>query len=297
MDKFLQLLVGGVALGSIYALVALGFVVVYTATRTFNFSQGGMVLMGAYLTYQFGDDWGAPFVLAIAAAMATMALGAALIERVAIRPLVGRPPFVIVLVTLGVLVVIEQVVRSTWTQPALVMTTPWGNDASRLGNVTIRHVDFYTVAITILLVLGFVWFYRHSRTGLAMRAAALDQEVAAANGVSLGRVTGLAWAIAAMLGVVAGVMLTSRGGSALSPGLGFIALRAFPAMILGGFDSTSGAVAGGLVIGVAEVMAQGYLTQDFLGSGIEEVVPYVLMVIVLLWRPTGFFGSRTVTRV
>lgn len=297
MDKFLQLLVGGIALGSIYALVALGFVVVYTATRAFNFSQGGMVLLGAYLTYQYGDDWGAPFVVALLAAMATMALGGAVIERVAIRPLVGRPPFVVVLVTLGVLVVVEQVVRSTWTDPALVMTTPWGNDSSTIGDVTIRHVDLYTMLATLVLVVGFVWFYRRTRTGLAMRAAALDQEVAAANGVKLGTVTGLAWAIAGMLGVVAGVMLTSRGGSALSPGLGFIALRAFPAMILGGFDSTGGAVAGGLAIGVAEVMAQGYLTQDFLGEGVEEVVPYVLMVLVLLWRPTGLFGSRPVTRV
>lgn len=297
MDKFLQLLISGVALGGIYALVALGFVIIYKASGAFNFAQGAFVTLGAYLVYQFGTDWGMPFWPALILVMVIMAAVGMLLERVVIRPMIGKPTFTIVLITLGLLLIIEQVVRAVWTQPGLVLTVPWGNGRSQFGEVTLRHADMWTMVSAAVLLGGFFLFFRYSRTGLGMRASAIDQEAAAAQGISVGRSFAVSWAVAAAVAVVAGVMLVSRGGGALSPSIGFIALAAFPAMILGGLDSVGGAVLGGVLIGLAEIMTQGYLDVSWLGSNVEVVVPYVLMVLVLLWRPEGLLGTRRVERV
>ncbi len=297
MEKFFQLFVAAIALGGIYALIALGFVVVYKATGTFNFAQGGFVLLGAYLVYQFGDDWSLPFFVALILAMVVMAGVAAGIERVVIRPMINGPPFTIVLITLGVLLIIEQAVRTLWSEPAYVLTTPWGNGVTEVAGVSIRHVDMWTVGFATLVLGGFFAIFRFTTIGIAMRATAFDQEAAAAQGIKVGRSFSISWAIAGAVAVVAGAMLTSRTGSVLTPGLSFIALRAFPAMIIGGLDSPGGAVAGGVVIGVVEVMALGYLDFDWIGSGFEVVLAYVLMIIVLLWRPNGLFGTRAVQRV
>ena len=297
MDKFLQLLISGVALGSIYALVALGFVVIYKSSGAFNFAQGGFVTLGTYMVYQFGTDWGLPFWLALVLAMIAMAAVGMFLERVVIRPMVGKPVFTVVLITLGLLLIIEQVVRSVWTTPGLVLSVPWGNGRSRMGGVTLRHADMWTMVSAAVLLGGFFLFFRYSRTGLGMRATALDQEAAAAQGISVGRSFAVSWAVAAAVAAVAGVMLVSRGGGALVPSIGFVALAAFPAMILGGLDSTGGAVLGGVVIGLAEIMTQGYLDVSWLGSNVEMVVPYVLMVLVLMWRPEGLLGTRRVERV
>lgn len=298
MEKFLQLLVSGVALGGIYALIALGFVVVYKATSTFNFSQGGFVLLGTYLMYQYSGEWDWPFYLSMVLAALSMGLVAASIERVVIRPVIGQPAFTIILVTLGILLVIEQLVRSIWTQPSYVLANPWGTKTIELGDIVIRQVDIATVVFAAAILAAFFVFFNYSRTGLGMRASAFDQEAAAAQGINVERSFQLSWSIAGALGVVAGVMLASRDAS-LSPAISFVALRALPAMILGGLDSTTGAVAGGVIVGLAEVMANGYLNDKawLLGDNFATVVPYVVLVAVLLWRPNGLFGTRAVERV
>jgi branched-chain amino acid transport system permease protein len=295
MEKFLQLLVAGIAVGGIYALIALGFVVVYKVSGTFNFSQGGFVLLGAFVTYQYNDDWGLPFFVALLLAMVTLALVAMVAERLVIRPMIGKPPFTVLLITIGLLVILEQLTRTLWTDPGLVLVTPWGNDRFDVGGVTIRAADVWTVVFAAVLFAAAMLFFARTDTGLGIRATAFDQEAAAAQGVRVSRSFSVSWAIAGAVGVVAGVMLTSRGGSALSPGLGLISLRAFPAMIIGGLDSTGGAIAGGVIVGVAEIMAQGYLESESL-SNVASIAPYVVMVMVLLWRPSGLFGTRAVER-
>jgi branched-chain amino acid transport system permease protein len=302
VDKFLQLLVGGVALGGIYALVALGFVVVYASTRTINFAHGGFVLLGAYLTYNFAETWDLPFVVALFLAMATMALFAAILERLVLRRMVGKPSFTLVMVTLGMFIVIEQVVRAVWSAPAAQIHTPWSDPGDRVdwGGVSIQLVDLWTVGITAALLVAFFSFFRYSPTGLAMRAAAIDQEAASAQGISVSRVLMVSWAIAGVVAVVAGVMYSTGPGDSLSPAVGYVALRAFPAMILGGLDSPTGAVVGGVTVGVTEVMTAGYLDQrvtDSLGANFHLLMPYLLLIAVLMVRPTGFFGSRHVERV
>jgi len=296
MEKFIQLLIAGIAVGGIYALIALGFVVVYKVSGTFNFAQGGFVSLGAFMTYQYGDEWGLPFFLALVLAMVTAALVAMGAERLVMRPLIDKPPFTMLLVTIGLLVIIEQVVRSIWTEPGLVLTTPWGNNRFDISGVAVRHSDLWTVGFAAVLLAGFFIFFSRTNTGLGIRATALDQETAAAQGVRVSRAFSVSWAIAGAVAVVAGVMLTSRGGSALSPGLALISLRALPAMIIGGLDSPGGAIAGGVIVGVAEIMSQGYLENDTLGD-VSGVAPYIVMILVLLWRPSGLFGTRAVERV
>lgn len=297
MEKFAQLLVGGLGLGGIYALVALGFVVVYKSSRAFNFAQGGFVLAGAFLTYQFSDGWGLPFAIGVGLAVVTVAALAAGIEIATIRPLLAAPRTTLLLVSLGVLIVVEQVVRTVWDEPGLVMSTPWGNDRYVIDGVTIRHVELWSLGSAAALTLVLYLFFARTRTGLGLRAAASDPEAAAAQGIRVDTAATISWAIAGAVAVVAGVMLTSRGGSALSPGVGFVAFRAFPAMIIGGLDSTRGAVLGGVIVGVAEVMTQGYVDLEALGAGFATIVPYLLMVVILLWRPRGLFGTPIVERL
>lgn len=296
-EKFLQLLVGGIALGSIYALLSFGFVIVYKATGVFNLAQGGFVLLGTYLAYQFYSDWGWLFGLALVAAVLVMAAIGAGIERAVMRKMLTKPTFTAIMVTLALLIVIEQITRSIWNSPGLVLAAPWGTGRIQPGGVTIRYLDFWTVGFTFVLLGAFFLFFRYTRIGLGMRATAFDREVASAQGVRVGLSFALSWAIAAAVATVAGVLLTSRSGGALTPAISYVALRAFPAMILGGLDSAGGAVAGGVIIGVAEVMVQGYVDVDWLGESFETVVPYLVMLPILLWRPSGLFGTRAVERV
>jgi branched-chain amino acid transport system permease protein len=296
--KFLQLLVAGVALGAIYALVALGFVVVFKSTGTINFAHGGFVLLGAYLTYNYHVTWGVPFYVSMLMAMASLAVLAMVLERLILRRLVGQPAFTVIMVTLGILIVIQQVQQAVWTDSDVLLHDPWGDRKWSIGHVVITRVNFWTVVFAAVLVLAFLVFFRWSRWGVAMRAAAFDQEAALAQGVSVARVFAISWAIAGVVAVVAGVMLGARQKSVNST-MSFVALRAFPAMILGGLDAPLGAVLGGIIIGVTEVMTTGYVERNapWLGAGFHLVMPYVVMIVILLVRPTGLFGTRAVERV
>ena len=296
MTEFIQLLFSGVATGAIYGLIALGFVVIYKATGTFNFAQGGFVLLGAYLTYQFAVEWEIGFGLSLITAMVCMALVAAGLERLVMRRMVGKPAFTVILVTVGLLVIIQQIVPIIWDLPGYTLNTPWTGDTSQIGDVTISHVDIATIVLVGIVFGIFFVFFTYTRTGTGMRAAAFDQEAAAAQGISVSRSFLISWAIAGAVGVVAGVMLVAESGS-LSPAIGFAALAAFPAMILGGLDSPGGAVVGGVLIGIAEVMTRRYLDFEWLGADFASVLPYLSLILVLLVRPTGLFGTRMVERV
>ncbi|MCZ7525238.1 MAG: branched-chain amino acid ABC transporter permease [Acidimicrobiia bacterium] len=298
MVKFLQLTVGGVATGTIYALVALGFVVIYRATGVINFAQGGFVLLGAALSYNFTDTWGLPFYAGILLAMAAAALIGVVIERLVLHRMVGQPVYAVIMITIGLLIIIQQVVQSVWGAQDIFRTEPYGAKVVTVGDVTISHRDIATI-VTALLLLGlFFLFFRYTKFGVAMRATAVDQEAAQAQGISAGRVFALSWAIAAAVAVPAGVMLTS-GNRPLNLGVSFIALRAFPAIIIGGLESPGGAVIGGIVVGLAESYGAGYLPGNapWLGNNFDIVLPYVIMLMVLLVAPYGLFGTREVRRV
>jgi branched-chain amino acid transport system permease protein len=297
MSDFLQVTVQGLAAGSKYALVALGFVVIFKATGVINFAQGGFVLFGAYIAYNVGDTWGLPFVVAVVVAMLGGALIGATVERVALRPMIGQPPFAAIMITIGVLFVLEQIVTSIWGFDTLSLGDPWANHVVHAGDITIATRNLWSVGLAALALLAFFLFFRYSSTGVAMRATALDPEAALAQGISPGRVYTLAWGVSGAVAALAGITLAS-GQGALSPGIGYVALAAFPAIILGGLDSPGGAVIGGVLIGVSQALTARYLSDwTWLGTNFHTVMPYVLMVVILLVRPYGLFGTREVQRV
>ncbi len=297
MIDVLQLLMGGVSLGANYALIALGFVVVFKATRVLNFAQGGLVLLGAYFAYQFRQVWSMPFFAAMPLAIIATGLVAMALERMVIRRMVGRPAFAVIMITWGLFIVIEQVARAIWGYELLEMGDPWGMGMLRLGGVTMFSVDAWTLVIGGAIMLASYLFFRFTRYGLAMRAAAMDQEAAMAQGVSPGLVFALAWGLSGAIAGAAGIMLSS-GVRGISPDLSLVAMRAFPAIILGGVDSPIGAVVGGLVIGLSETLAAGYAQSyaRWVGTNFQLVVPYLLMTLFLLVRPYGMFGTRAVGR-
>jgi len=298
MRQLAQLLFAGVALGALYGLVALGFVVVYRATLVINFAHGSLVLLGAYLTYALRQQVGLPFSLALLLALVGAAMVGLLIERVVLRRMVGQPVLAVIMITIGLAISIEQIVVWAWGPQRLSMGDPWGLDTVQVAGVRVAATDIARL-VTVAAALGGLWLlFNRSSIGLAMRATASDQEAALAQGIEVRRVVAVSWAVAAAAGTLAGVLLAA-GPRGLDPTLGAVALVAFPAIILGGLDSPAGAVLGGLVIGLVEVLTAGYGPRwlpDWMGLNVHTVMPYVVLVAALLLRPHGLFGTRLVRR-
>jgi branched-chain amino acid transport system permease protein len=298
MKDFLQLLVAGVAVGALYALVALGFVVIYKATGVINFAQGALLLLGSYFCYGFYRQLHWPFLLAVLLAMICCAAVGLVVERLVLSRMVGQPVFAVIMITVGLSIAFEQLVIWKWKGNQLNFADPWGLDTWSVGGVVIPVVNVVRIAVAAVLLVGFFLFFRYSRLGVAMRATASDQEAALAQGISARRIFALSWMIAAAVAALAGVLLSS-GGRGLDPSLSVVALVAFPAIILGGLDSPVGAIVGGIVIGVVETMTSGYSDKlpEALGHNFNRVTPYVVLVAILLVRPYGLFGTKEVRRV
>jgi branched-chain amino acid transport system permease protein len=298
VTNFLQLVVAGVALGFQYAVVALGFVIIYKATDVINFAQGGLVMLGAYLTNNAHVTWGLPFWPSVLFAVVVTAAVGLVVERVILRRMIGKPPFALIMITIGLLFVIQELVSAIWGFDNLNLGDPWGIDTIDVGGVVISVKDLWTVALVTIVLLAFFAFFRFTSMGLAMRATAIDQEVALAQGMSAKRVFAVSWAIAGAVAAIGGVTIASGPGG-LSPAVQFFALLAFPAIILGGLDSPGGAVIGGIIIGLSQTLTAGYQNDyaPWLGDNFQTVMPYVVMVIVLLVRPYGLFGTREVKRI
>lgn len=299
--KFFQLFASGASLGAVYALVGLGFVVIYRATGVINFAQAGMVVLGAFLVYNATFTWELSFWVALLVAMGLGALLGIVLERFVLRRMIGRPVYAVILVTVGLLLLVEPVVTTIWRNPGTNIENPWGLSKVTIGSVNILQVDVATVVIAGSILGAFFAFFRYTKYGVAMRATAIDQEAALAQGINVQRIVGLSWAIAGVVAVLAGTMLGSGAGPAtgLGVGIGIISLKALPAMVLGGLDSPLGAVVGGLIIGIFEVLVAGYQNDvlPFLPDGFSAVMPWVVMLIVLVVRPYGLFGTRDVRRV
>jgi branched-chain amino acid transport system permease protein len=298
LTAFLHNCFAGLALGSTYALVALGFVVIYKSTGVINFAQGGLLALGAYLGYTFSDNLALAFGLSILLACLAAAMVGAGFERIVLRRMVGQPPFAVIMITIGLLFIIEPVLTAVWGFDNLQVPNPWNIQTVEAFGLVFGVRDLWTIGITVAVVTAFFLFFRFSGFGLAMRATAFDPEAALAQGISAKKVYAVSWAIAAALAALAGITLAAGPGG-LSPSIGFIALAAFPAMILGGMDSPAGAVLGGLVIGLAEALTRGYQDQLFswAGDNVSIIVPYLLMIVILLIRPYGLLGTKDVRRI
>ena len=275
MDVFWQLTATGLANGMIYALVAIGFVIIYKASDVINFAQGPLLLAGAYLGYTFLSLELHP-ALALALTLISCALIGVFIALVVLRPLIGEPVISMIMATVALSSLLHAIVQGVWG--ARPRSFPLSMGFTHLVAV---------VCVTFLLV---GWFFRRSREGLAMRAVADDQQAAMSVGVSLPRTLAIAWALASVSAGLAGALLASMVG--VSQDVAVVGLRVFPVVILGGLDSMVGAMIGGAVIGLLEAYTGGYV-----GSGLQRVVPFVVLLAILMVRPYGLFGKKRMERV
>lgn len=300
MIRFLEVSIEGVALGAVYSLLALSFVIIYRATKVLSLAQPSIMLLSAYFTVYFRTVIGLDFWIALAIAIAMGSAVAAVVERAVVRPLAGirEAVFAAVMVTIGIDVVLRVIGTHLIGSGVRTVADPWGLSTFHLGSVRIFERDVAALVVAVAVAGALLLFLRRTRYGLAMRATADDQESALAKGIPIGRMFNLSWLLAGALAAVAGTFV-AVGGGGLSQASYSVALKALPVIILGGLDSIGGALLAGVVIGLAEAITAVYQpgAAPWLGSNFSIVVPYVVMVAVLLVRPYGLFGTKEVERV
>ena len=296
MNQFVTLFVGGLFLGAIYALVALGFVTIFRATGVINFAQGSVLLLGAYVIGRLHDSIG--FWPAVAAGILVAAAASVLVDVVLIRRARAADLGTLAILTLGVNILLSTELTRQIGTDVLSIGAPWGSDVVEVAGIRVPASRVIAGGVALVLVAALGVAVKFTDWGVAMRSAAEDGETASLMGIRLNRVAAGAWALAGGLAAVGGLFLTSFPAAGVTPDAGLVALAAIPAVVLGGFDSPAGAVVGGLIIGVVSVLCAGYQDElSFLGRGIGTTAPYVVMLLVLLVRPSGLFGTREVTRV
>ncbi len=296
MSQLLSMLLTGLSTGAIYALVALGLVLLYKASGVLNFAHGSLLLLGAYVTALTWEALG--FVVAAALGLLVAAGAGLVVQRVLADRMRDAAPVDLAIMTIGVDILLATELNRRMGPDIVVLGHPWGGAAVRFGDVAVPANRIVALGVAAVVITLFLVAFRTTGWGAAMRATAEDPEAAALTGVRVRRVVTASWLLAGALAALAGIFLAGSPTPGLSPAVGVIALRALPAAILGGLDSTTGALAGGLIVGVAEALAAGYQDElSVLGRGVDQVVPYLVMIAVLLVRPTGLFGTRAANRV
>ena len=298
MSFFLEVLIGGLLSGVMYALVAIGFVLVYKASGVFNFAQGAMVFFAALTCVGMVDKFAISIWLAIPLTMLVMiALGLA-IERVVLRPLVNQPEITLFMATIGLAFFIEGLAQLLWGSQVHKLDLPIDDvpipSLMERYNILVSQFDVTAAAICALLVAALALLFSKTKVGRALRAVADDHQAALAVGIPLQRIWAVVWSVAGLVALVAGLLWGARNGVQFA--LTFIALKALPVLILGGFTSVPGAIVGGLIIGASEKLAEVYIG-PLVGGGIEGWFPYVLALLFLLVRPEGLFGEKIIRRI
>jgi branched-chain amino acid transport system permease protein len=295
MEFFLQLVINGLVIGSIYALVALGFVIIYKSSSILNFAQGEFLMLGAYVCLAIVGQHRVPFLAALGLTMLFSAILGVALERVILRPMIGEPVISVIMVTLGLSSVLKAVVQGFWGTDTRPFPAVFPSSPVMIGPLPVSQGYLYSVASVAVMLVLFSAFFKYSRAGIAMRATAFSQQVALSMGISVKRIFALSWSIAAVVSAVGGVLLGSiRGG--VDGALAFFGLKVIPVVILGGLDSVLGAIVGGIIIGVLENLSGGYL-DPLLGGGVKEVAPFLFLVVILALKPYGLFGKVKIERV
>ena len=291
----LQLIITGIAVGGVYSLMALGFVLIFKASSVVNFGPGELVLFGAYVSWATILAMRLPLYVALPLTLVIAIVLGLVIERGVLRPLIGQPVISVIMVTFGVASVIRGFLNMTWGSDTRPFPVLFSQQPFHFGPVPVSPVHLWSFVVVIALLAAFSIFFRFSLTGMAMRATADNQQVALSLGVSVKWIFALSWCIATVVSTLGGIILGSvRGGVDFS--LADLGLKVFPVVILGGLDSVAGAIIGGVLIGVLENLSGGYLDPIF-GGGVKEVAPFVALVIILMIRPYGFFGKVEIERV
>ena len=293
-EILLQLTVTGLAWGSVYACIALGFVLIFKSTEIFNFAQPELMMLGAYVAFTLITTLKLPFILGFICTLVLMGLISALLEMSVVRPMVGEMHLPVIMVTLGLANVIRGLTGLFWGYEELQFPSPFPQDPILIFGAAVNQAELYTIGSTAALMVIFFLFFKYSNSGISMRATAEDTTTAFLMGINVKRVFTASWVIAAVVATIAGIFLASF--TFLEPIMGFTGLRALPAIILGGMDSVPGAIIGGLIIGVSENLA-GFYLEDYLGSGMKEITAYIIVLIVMMIRPYGLFGKKEIERV
>lgn len=286
MNDFAQLTIAGVAIGCIYALIALGFVLIYKATEVVNFAQGDVMMLGAFVAFTFAELWQWPFWAAVLATLPVLAVFGALFDRLLLRPIIGQPNFAAVMVTIAAAFVMRGVASMIpgWGTDTHALKAPFSGQTVRAGNLVISTDHIAIIVMTALLCLTLWVFFKRTRVGIAMQAASQNQLAAYYMGIPVRRINTLIWAIAAAVAAFAAVLLAPI--TFVHTNMGFIGLKAFPAAVVGGFGSIPGAIVGGLIIGLIESWSGFYLPEGF-----KDIAPYLAVLLVLIIRPSGIFAE------
>jgi branched-chain amino acid transport system permease protein len=282
--------VSGLATGCVYALIALGFVLIFKATDVVNFAQGEFVMVSGFMSYTLLIGLGLPYGLVLVATIVLSGLMGVVLERVVVRPIMDAPIFSIVIATIGASIVLRSSAGIVYGYDVLPLPTIFSKDPIRVGFLRFTAMDVGVIGSSLAIMVALYLFFKLTKTGMAMRATAQSQTAARLMGVSVKRIFSLTWAISAAIGGVAGVLIAPI--IYLDPNLGFIGVKAFAGAILGGFGSIPGAIVGGMLLGVIENLA-GY----FFNAGIKQVSTYILLILVLVVRPSGFFGAAPIRKV
>ena len=289
---FIQLVISGLAVGSLYALAALGFVLIYKATDILNFAHGEAMMVGAFVCYALVIS-GMNFFWAILLTMGVAMIFGLITERLVLRPMIGEPQFAVVMVTIGLSIFLRSLSGIVFGHENKIFPSAFSQQSIAFHGLVLSYTHLWSMIISGLMVILFFLFFKYSRVGLSMRGVANDQDTAMLMGISVKWVFALTWGISFAIGAVAGIFLANV--MVLNIGLSLVAIKAFPAVVLGGLESVPGAIVGGLAIGVLETLVGGYLDQ--LLPGVKDLTAFVVLFLVLMIRPYGLFGEEEIERV
>lgn len=290
MDVFLNLVASGLVVGSIYGIIGISFAIIFRATGVLNFAQGEVMMLVAYVAWSLSQIGGLPFWLLVPAVLLSSGVIGALLEWLVIRPMIGQPVISIVMVTIGLAIVLRSITIMIWGHDFQAITVPFSGSIIQIGPVYLMAEQAMIMAVLAFLVVCIWLFFRFSRMGLAMRATAQDQTAALLMGVDSRRTSAAAWAIAAMVAGLVGILISAL--FARSPDMWQFGLSSFPAAVLGGLDSPIGSALGGLIVGVIAELSASYVWQ-----GLKEISGFMVIIVILMVRPYGLFGEKELERV
>ncbi|MEP9367622.1 branched-chain amino acid ABC transporter permease [Xanthobacter sp. VNH20] len=292
---FIQLCINGLIIGTLYGVVGMCFVLIYKASQVVNFAQGEFLLIGAWACWWLLTYWQIPFIWGFLISLAFMMLFGLALQMLVLRPLIGEPVISVIMVTIGLSIFFQALMKwmfGTFAQPFPPIFAVSKVD---IFGLQVQSAYLMSTGVSVLIMAGFAWFFKYSKIGLAMRATAFNQQVAQSLGISVRQMFALSWGISAAVSAVAGVVVGIVNG--VSSALSFFGIKVFPAVILGGLDSVFGAVVGGLIIGLLENIAH-YFDSQFLHWGnLYEIIPFYVLIIILMIKPYGLFGTRDIERV
>jgi len=294
MELLIQVLIAGITIGSIYSLIALGVVLIFKSSGVINFAQGSMVMVGAFITYALVVQFKLPILLSLALTFLIAGLMGMIIERLVLRYLAGASLISVIMVTMGISYIMDGGALATWGSSNFTYPKLFPPFSMQIGGVKVSSVYLWSFLASMVLLVVFLFFFKYSKMGLSMRAAADNQKLAVVLGISARRVLSLTWIITSAVATAGGILLASI--SALHVNLSYIGLVVFPVVILGGLDSVAGAVVGGLIVGSLEAIAGVYIA-PYLGGAFQQVASFVFLLIILLIKPYGLFGTKEIERL